>query len=228
MERSVDLSQYKNVKIEKVNCGGGVLVFFNNKDEDNECYNCSYCNKELPKFKYSKNQISNEEKRKCNVCLKIKSDKKNIEIYSRLSSVNNNWFVLMVHSNGIWGFPKGGREKGENYLITSLRELQEETSLTEEEIDLFLPVSEVFIDEINRKGNLSVRYLLAFLKPNLDMESVNLQPFDEEEIINIGFYPIQDSLQMLIPQRQKVIIQALDIIENHINNDDSGENNNNN
>ena len=46
--------------------------------------------------------------------------------------LNSNGEVLLVNEgDGFWGFPKGRPEKGETLLETAIREIAEETGLTE-------------------------------------------------------------------------------------------------
>jgi 8-oxo-dGTP pyrophosphatase MutT (NUDIX family) len=47
---------------------------------------------------------------------------------------NKNGHVLFIFRNGKWDLPKGGIEKGEEIIDTALREVQEETGVTNLEI----------------------------------------------------------------------------------------------
>ncbi len=51
---------------------------------------------------------------------------------------NQNLEFLVVHSKNynFWGFPRGMNEKGERIIDTALRELKEETGLSEEDIEI--------------------------------------------------------------------------------------------
>src|SRR5579883_1496581 len=78
-------------------------------------------------------------------------------------------------------FPKGKREKGESLPKTAVRELQEETSLTEKDVRL-LPWSE-YIDEVKPNGRVSVRYWVAeYIAGKEDKTEPKLAAQDPTEI----------------------------------------------
>ena len=44
--------------------------------------------------------------------------------------------ILLIERNGKWDLPKGKREEGESYRQTALRELEEETGIRENEVQV--------------------------------------------------------------------------------------------
>lgn len=47
-------------------------------------------------------------------------------------------YLLLHFAHGHWGFARGGVEKGEDYIETALREIEEETGLTKNDLE-FIP-----------------------------------------------------------------------------------------
>ena len=54
-------------------------------------------------------------------------------------------FLLLQYSQGHWDFPKGNRERGENYIETIRREIKEETGISD------LNFIDGFVKEISYK-----------------------------------------------------------------------------
>ena len=69
---------------------------------------------------------------------------------------------LLLQNAGRWDFPKGNMEKGESELQTVLREVKEETGLTELSIvDGFKRVVEYFYRRDGKNVHKKVTYMLA-------------------------------------------------------------------
>lgn len=83
--------------------------------------------------------------------------------------------VLMVETKrvGNWGFPKGGHEKGEVWHQTAIRELQEESGVTIDQIKILDDYEKNSVKELTPKGNIGVQYLIASLI--VPKEDVNLK-----------------------------------------------------
>lgn len=74
-----------------------------------------------------------------------------------------NLFLLLHYPAGHWDFPKGHVEEGESMKETALRELHEETGISEEDVELHDGFEET-IDYLYRKqGELSHKKVIFFL-----------------------------------------------------------------
>eukprot|EP00479_Gromia_sphaerica_P007420 TRINITY_DN2465_c0_g1_i3.p1 TRINITY_DN2465_c0_g1~~TRINITY_DN2465_c0_g1_i3.p1 ORF type:complete len:173 (-),score=29.74 TRINITY_DN2465_c0_g1_i3:187-705(-) len=95
--------------------------------------------------------------------------------------------VLLVEDKrpGYFGFPKGGHEKGETWTDTAWRELYEEAGVEKEAIKV---ITNQYIDEINLRGHISVRYIIGECK-NGDITLEIKDP--DEEILSIQWTDIK-------------------------------------
>jgi 8-oxo-(d)GTP phosphatase len=95
---------------------------------------------------------------------------------------------LLVKANK-WGFPKGKREKNETIQQCSFRELNEETSLTENDIivDPDIPMQV----ELSNKGKKSVGLFVGYT----NKKEVKIQ--DQNELNDIGWFSIDNALNLL-------------------------------
>lgn len=120
--------------------------------------------------------------------------------------------VLLVETKATsnWGFPKGSREKGESSITNALRELKEESGLSEEDINLVQRDSDRFVtfDEKTPKNTLSCRYFVAHLSPSA--VGKQLSAMNPQEVFTLGFYTCKEAFSLLKPSRQAVLQKALD------------------
>ena len=75
-------------------------------------------------------------------------------------------FLLILHSKGHWGFPKGHKDPGESDLDAACREFVEETGLSSYEIvDPAVEFSESysFIKKSGKRVEKTVKYFLAIV-----------------------------------------------------------------
>lgn len=109
--------------------------------------------------------------------------------------------LVETHRNHL-GFPKGKREKGERDIETALRELNEETGIRKEDIDILQNELEEFSD----KNNRSVKYFIGILKKDYD----NFV-YDKEELLEVRWYETKDILELekLKKRRKDIFLESL-------------------
>jgi len=123
-----------------------------------------------------------------------------------------------------WGIPKGRRDNKETDLQCAIREFQEETQITGNELTIYkniLPLEEVYV------GNNGVRYrhvyFIAELKGDITMNDDLIDKSEETgfvknpEIGGVKLFPQQDALGILrdyCTEKKKILQKAFYIINN--------------
>jgi 8-oxo-dGTP pyrophosphatase MutT (NUDIX family) len=129
--------------------------------------------------------------------------------------INDQIHVCLISThNGVYGFPKGKRNKGENVITAALRELEEETGIRSNQITQL--ESNTYIDEGSSRNttNVSIRlFITQILDPN-----IILTPKDLDEISTCQFYTIDNAMSLLNPKRKDVLTKALSIFKTSSNN----------
>jgi 8-oxo-dGTP pyrophosphatase MutT (NUDIX family) len=112
--------------------------------------------------------------------------------------------VLLVETpNHVWGFPKGKKNKKEELMKCAYRELEEETGLKKDQINV---IPDVVFEEISKKGKSSVHLYLAttceLIKPRVQ---------DQEELLTAQWINVKDACSMLTKKnRRQILIDAVD------------------
>lgn len=121
--------------------------------------------------------------------------------------------ILVKTPEGHYSFPKGSRLKQETSIDNALREMNEETGLT---ADQLLCLKDTRLDEINDNGKLSIQYYIAKLK----MDTNNFQ-FDKNELSEVSWYLIKDAdkLTDLLDRRKLLLSQAHQLIADKTDDD---------
>jgi bis(5'-nucleosidyl)-tetraphosphatase len=70
---------------------------------------------------------------------------------------DDQWRCLLLRAYRNWGFPKGQIEPGETPLQAAVREVEEETAIT----DLDFCWGDAYIDTVPRAGHKTSRYFIA-------------------------------------------------------------------
>lgn len=117
---------------------------------------------------------------------------------------DQNKTILVCTERGNYSMPKGKRNKGETDLQTALRELEEETGLTKNHIEL---IDDFVLDEMNEKGNLTIRYYVAKLT-----KEIKTLTFDEGELDNVEWIDIEKAhkLEKFMDRRKEILQKAYD------------------
>ncbi len=72
-------------------------------------------------------------------------------------------FLLLHYPAGHWDFPKGHVEENESALETALRELEEETSIVEEDVELDEDFKETIDYFYRKRGDLAHKKVIYLL-----------------------------------------------------------------
>jgi len=120
---------------------------------------------------------------------------------------DKNRTVLVSTERGHFSFPKGKRNKDETEIDAAWRELEEETGLTKNNVELIYLDAEKMesycLDEYSDKGNLSIRYFVGKL-----VNPIKKFKFDPTELANVQWYTIEDAMNLdKFKQSRKNILQ---------------------
>lgn len=107
--------------------------------------------------------------------------------------------LLIKQYAGHWSFPKGHVENDETEIETAIREIKEETNIDVEIDDGFRQVI-----TYSPKKNVMKDVVFFLAKPISD----NLKKQDSE-IIDIGYFSIEDSFNMIIHNDVKKVLEEL-------------------
>ncbi|MCX7703688.1 MAG: bis(5'-nucleosyl)-tetraphosphatase [Planctomycetota bacterium] len=125
---------------------------------------------------------------------------------------------LLIHSSehSYWSFPKGVIDEGENEIKTALRELKEETGITNVRIiEGFKTINRYFYTRQGERISKTVSYFLA--------ETVTDKVTLSYEHDNYTWAEPETALQMLpYPSLKRVLKEAVDFLQN-LQNEKNGE-----
>jgi 8-oxo-dGTP pyrophosphatase MutT (NUDIX family) len=117
--------------------------------------------------------------------------------------VKDRRLYLLLQNAGRWDFPKGGVEKGESELQTVMREVKEETGLSEIRIvPGFRKVIEYFYRRDGKNIDKQVVYLLASTADERVTISFEHQGF--------GWFPYREALERASYDNSKVTLTDAD------------------
>lgn len=121
-------------------------------------------------------------------------------------------FCLVRHADGHWGFPKGHSNEGESEKDTALRELEEETGITNIELlDGKTFIEHYSFQKESVRYDKSVKYFLGVVS---SMDTKTPRGF-EGEIPELKRVSFEDAKSLLTFPEAKVIVESA--FENCIN-----------
>ena len=110
--------------------------------------------------------------------------------------------ILVSTKNGNYSFPKGKKNKGETSLDTAWRELEEETGLSKENVEI---IDDYQIDENSNKGNIAIRYYVGKL-----IKHPNKLTYDPDELQNVEWIQIDKAYKIeKFKNRRKEILKQV-------------------
>jgi 8-oxo-dGTP pyrophosphatase MutT (NUDIX family) len=108
-------------------------------------------------------------------------------------------FFLLLQNAGRWGFPKGGVEKGESEMQTVMREVKEETGLTDLRL---VPGFRKVIEYFYRRDGKNIHKQVVYLLGVTDQEKVKIS-FEHQ---GFGWFPYQEALERASYDNSKVTL----------------------
>lgn len=118
-----------------------------------------------------------------------------------------------------WGFPKGRREPYESDLACALREVQEETGLTDKDIHIIHnlePLSESFFG--TNHVHYCHKYYVGFMSDGSQVQYNENNPHMKREIGNLGWFSLNDALQKIRPdnvEKREVLLRLATLLRNY-------------
>lgn len=130
-------------------------------------------------------------------------------VFDNIDGINH---VCLVSTHAsVYGFPKGKRNKKEELMLCGLRELFEETGITNTDIESLSENKYVYERSIpggDRKGNISTKlYVTKLINKN-----VVLRATDVDEIAQCKFVPVNEAMAILMDKRKIVLQEALALL----------------
>lgn len=119
--------------------------------------------------------------------------------------LDNQETILVCTDHDNYSFPKGKRNKGESILDNALRELNEETGLTINDIQL---AGNLTFDENSDRGGLATRYYVASL-----IKSKKEVTFDSSELKKVEWIKIEDvyKLEKFKERRKEILKKVMEL-----------------
>jgi bis(5'-nucleosidyl)-tetraphosphatase len=109
-------------------------------------------------------------------------------------------FLLVQGYGNYWGFPKGHTEPNETALETALRELQEETGITDIDILEGQYFDESYVIEKKKGSDIdkSVRYFVG----KVSQKKARRQ---RSEIKQLGWFSLEHAKQLVVPDKKEIL-----------------------
>lgn len=120
---------------------------------------------------------------------------------------NHIQFLLVQGYGNYWGFPKGHAESNETHLQTALRELQEETQITEVHIIPELKYREAYV--IKRRGGLSIyKKITYFVGEVTEKKAERLR----SEIKQLAWFDLEYAKQLVVPDKKVILDKVYEYV----------------
>jgi 8-oxo-dGTP pyrophosphatase MutT (NUDIX family) len=123
-----------------------------------------------------------------------------------------------IYTTPEWGFPKGRRDPYETDIQCAFRELQEETSITEEELWKVINVAP-FIEQFYGSNNIHYRHTY-YLAQYIDHRDISFNSLNSEmtrEIGNLAWKTLDEAILLLRPEnieKRGILVQLAALLRN--------------
>jgi len=107
---------------------------------------------------------------------------------------------LLLQNAGRWDFPKGGVEKGESEVQTVLREVEEETGLTDLKI---VPGFRKVIEYFYRRNGKNIHKQVTYLLGETEEDRVKIS-FEHQ---GFGWFPYDEALDRASYDNSKITLK---------------------
>lgn len=123
-------------------------------------------------------------------------------------------FCIVREADGHWGFPKGHQEEGESEEETALRELREETGITDAKLIPDTAVVEEYSFERNgHRYHKVVKYFLGFVDSTVGTTPDEFKP----EIPEYRWMPYEEAQKTLtFPEARKVLDDVWEYLQKRL------------
>ena len=120
--------------------------------------------------------------------------------------------IVVKSHKGRYSFPKGKLEKGETYIEGAFREMNEETGLVKDDVELLRDTNNnlVWLEEFSDKGNPSIIYFIGkYIKKGKHEFTL-----DEKELSESKWHKTDDvyNLAELKTARKTVLTNAIQLV----------------
>lgn len=118
-----------------------------------------------------------------------------------------------------WGFPKGRRDHNESEFTCALREVFEETGLTDKDICFIrnlLPIQETFFG--TNRLHYCHKYYLSYMATEKDISIDPANKMMMREIGNIGWFSLEEALERIRPdnvEKKEILLKASSLLRNY-------------
>jgi 8-oxo-dGTP pyrophosphatase MutT (NUDIX family) len=135
-----------------------------------------------------------------------------VSLASLIASTPCNW------ETPEWGFPKGRRDFRESDFQCAIREVKEETGLTEKDICAIRnlhPIQESFFGSNNI--HYCHKYFLAYVASQDDVTMDRSNEHMSREVGNIGWFSLEDALRIIRPEnveKREILLKASSLLRN--------------
>lgn len=136
-----------------------------------------------------------------------------IKIEELMARVKTSWVTPE------WGFPKGRRDHNESEFTCALREVFEETGLTDKDLCFIRnlhPIQETFFG--TNRLHYCHKYYLSYMAAEKEISIDPANKMMMREIGNIGWFSLEEALERIRPdnvEKKEILLKASSLLRNY-------------